>query len=295
MGAFRIAPLLGAALASVGCERAEAPTPAPAIAAPGFEPRQDLPDEVRALDLFGAWTIEAIFSPGEVRWDQGWPQILLAGSRQLEILSQCVRIGPFNYGVMDRGRIAVTIPEATPEQSSIPGLRPPPVQCARALSPDEQIASRILLTAKRAVRRPDGAVIIGAEIGSLLLRRPPGALANPRGNAPPPERPPPIGAWRFVQVNGRTLPAAEGMELLLRPSTIEWRSGCVNEARTLRIEGERLLPGDVDPFPVCERGRSEAEEAVARLFSGPIDTRMQRSGRLRLSGSGLTAELVPLT
>jgi hypothetical protein len=76
---------------------------------------------------------------------------------------------------------------------------------------------------------------------------------------------------------------------------IEWRSGCVNEARTLGVEGERLLPGAVDPFPVCERGRSEAEQAIGRLVAGPIDTVLQRSGRLTLTGSGVTARLVPLT
>jgi hypothetical protein len=297
MGA-RLALLLGAALASAGCEPRQAPpAPAPAAAQPTVEPRQDLPDEVRALDLFGAWSVDAIVAPTNVRWDQGWPMTLLAGSRQVEILSQCVTIGPFDYGVASGGLLTMRMPEAPREAANSPTLppRPAPVQCARALSPAEQMASRILLRAERGVSGPDDTVILESAVGSLRLRRPPGPLANPRGNVPPPERPPLIGAWRFVQVNGRTLPPGGSMELLLRRPIIEWRSGCVNEARTLSVEGDRLLPGPIDPFPVCERGRSQAELAIARLTSGPILTTMQRSGRLTLTGSGITAELVPLT
>jgi hypothetical protein len=291
----RLALLLGAVFASAGCEQAEAPpAPAPAPAGPAFEPRQDLPEETRALDLFGAWLVTSVRAPAPVQWEQGHQTLLLAGSRQLEILSQCVRIGPFTYGRLDRDGIAISQSEPTVAPAPDRDV-PPPVQCTRTLSPMESILPRILLTAERVVRQADGSVLLSGQAGALVLRRPDGALANPRGEAPPPERPPLIGAWRFVEVNERPLPAGGAIELLLRPPIIEWRSGCVNEARMLMVDGDRLLPGPVDPFPVCERGRDETELAIGRMTSGPIVTRMQRNGRLSLSGSGVTAELVPLT
>lgn len=127
----------------------------------------------------------------------------------------------------------------------------------------------------------------------VTLRRPQGALANPRGQAPSPALPPTLGAWRFTSVDGRVLAPGQEMELLLRPSHLEWRSGCVGEVRELRREESRLVPGASDPFPVCERGRSEAELAVGRLTEGVIDVRMARDGRVTLFGSGVTAALEP--
>lgn len=291
----RLLILRGACFALAACEPAErssAPTPAPA--APAVQPRQDLPEDVRALDLFGAWIVEAILPGPTVPAELGWEMVLLVGSRQLELLSQCVTIGPFAYGRRDHDGIVVSQPEPPVRIAGASPVQPPP-RCTRMLSPAEQVAPRILLTADRVTRRPDGALLLSGQAGSLVLRRPAAALANPRGQQPPPQRPPLIGAWRFLRVNGRDLPPNEGMELLLRPPVIEWRSGCVNEVRTVSQDGERLLPGAVDPYPVCERGRDEAELAVGKLTSGPIDTRMQRNGRLSLSGSGVTAELVPLT
>ena len=85
------------------------------------------------------------------------------------------------------------------------------------------------------------------------------------------------------------------MELLLRPHWLEWRSGCVSEVRELRTKRGLLVPGASDPFPVCERGRSEGELGVERLFAGSVSSRMERNGRLTLQGSGVTAQLEPLT
>ena len=41
--------------------------------------------------------------------------------------------------------------------------------------------------------------------------------------------------------------------------------------------------------------QSEAEVALGRLFANPVATRMSRNGQLRLQGSGVTAQLEPLT
>jgi hypothetical protein len=98
-----------------------------------------------------------------------------------------------------------------------------------------------------------------------------------------------------LSLDGDVLRSGERIELLLRPQHIEWRSGCVNEARLLRHDGGRLIPGEVDPFPVCERGRSDAEEAMERLLSAPVAFRIGADGRLSLQGSGVVAELAPLT
>lgn len=85
------------------------------------------------------------------------------------------------------------------------------------------------------------------------------------------------------------------MELLLRPRQIEWQSGCVNEARQLDRDGDMLVPGPVDAFPICERGRSEAEVAIETLFAAPIAANMGQKGELTLVGSRVRAELAPLT
>ncbi len=120
-----------------------------------------------------------------------------------------------------------------------------------------------------------------------------GAFQNPRGQAPPPV-PPSLGAWRLASIDGRTIAPDASIELLLRPRYLEWRSGCVAEVRELEREGDRLLPGKADPYPVCERGRSKAELLAGRLFSGAVALQMRPDGRLRLQGSGVAAELEPL-
>ncbi|WP_324750744.1 hypothetical protein SH591_04735 [Sphingomonas sp. LY54] len=292
--AIRYTPLtlIGASLLAAACTpAAEAPLP-PAAAdrdARVEAPRQDLSDEQRSPDLFGAWLVEGIEAPKPVARDRSWEMVLLVGVRQLELLSQCVTIGPFDYGRTSGGGIAVRQPVAPPRAEA-----PPPAQCARALSPAEAAMPAVLLSATDVQRRQDGTVLLAGPRGSALLRRPEGALRNPRGQAPPPRVPLLLGAWRFVSVDGRTVPPGEAMELLLRPTQLEWRSGCVSAVRALHREGDTLRAGESDMFPVCERGRSEAERSAERLFAGSVTTRMDADGRLRLEGSGVTAELVPL-
>jgi hypothetical protein len=169
------------------------------------------------------------------------------------------------------------------------------VQCARALSPDEQIASRILLTAERALRRPDGSVVIQSQAGSLLLRRPPAALANPRGNVPSARAP--AADRRLALRRGERAhpPARRSHGAPPAPLDDRVALGLRQRSADARRRGRTPAAGGVDPFPVCERGRSEAEQAIGRLVAGPIDTVLQRSGRLTLTGSGVTARLVPLT
>ena len=220
--------------------------------------------------------------------------VLLLGNRQLEILSQCVTIGPFDYGRTVGGGISVRQPGPQP-QSKAAGLGPAPVQCARALSPDEQALPRVLLAARKVTPTAGGRATLSGPGGSLVIRRPSGPLSNPRRQVPPPRLPSALGAWRVLSIDGRSLGAAEQIELLLRPHWIEWRSGCVNEARILGRGGDGLMPGETDPFPVCERGRSPAELAMERLTAGAIATRMTPAGLLTLTGSGVTVELVPLT
>lgn len=292
---FCLSVAIGASCSMAGCKPAEAPPAPPASgqAVQNAEPRQDLPDEQRSPDLFGAWVVESVGTPAPAPKDRSWDMILLVGARQLEVLSQCVTIGPFDYGRTGGGGIAVrqvAIP-AGPQ----PGTMPPRVQCARALSPAEAAVSSILPSVVDVERKSGGAVSLTGRAGSITLRRPQGALSNPRGQMPPPRAPLLLGAWRFVSVDGRTLAANEGMELLLRPWHLEWRSGCVNEIKELRREGDNLVPGAADPFPVCERGRSKAELSAERLFTGTVATRMGQDARLRLEGSGIVAELVPLT
>lgn len=278
------------------CDPAGAPPAAPkdeatptARVAP--EPRHDLPDEQRWPDLFGAWRVVRIDAPLEVPQDRSWDMILLVGVRQIEALSQCIAIGPFDYGRTSGGGIAVR-PIAAPPA---PGAEPPLPQCARSLSPAERALAPVLLAANEVARAPDGTVQLSGSSGTIVMRRPAGALANPRGESPPPRLPPPLGAWTFLSLDGRLVGAGGAMELLLRPRHLEWRSGCVSEVKALRRAGGRLLPGAAEPHPVCERGRSDGERVAGRLFAGPVTVMMRADGRLRLTGSGATADLIPLT
>jgi hypothetical protein len=287
--------LVLAAIAGAACKPADAPAPTRGAEPPAStpEPRSDLPDEQRTPDLFGAWRIERLSAPGLQPQGRGEDMVLLVGNRQVEILSQCVTIGPFDYGRRVGGSIIVTQAAPLPRPPSQAGVLPPP-QCARALSPAEQVLPPVLFGGGSVTRNADGSVTIAGPGGSLLLRRPSGALANPRGQTPPPPVPL-LGAWQVLSVNGSRLADNERAELLLRPHHLEWRSGCVNEARGLRREANMLLPGGIDPFPVCERGRSDAERGLEELTAGPIAARMAANGRLTLQGRGVTAELAPLT
>lgn len=298
MTAARLALGIVSALVLSACQPAPTPPASPdpdaSVEAPRSnaapEPRADLPTEQRSPDLFGSWLVETVATPGAPLRERYWDMALLVGNRQLEILSQCVTIGPFDYGRTDGGGIVVSQPALRPRLSP---SDPVPSQCARGLTPAEQAAAPILLAARTVKHDPSGAVTVAGEAGSLVLRRPVGALANPHSQTPPPKTPPLLGAWRLATLGGREV--RERIELLLRPTRIEWRSGCVNESRALRSDRNRLLPGEVDPFPVCERGRREGEKAMERLLSGPVEARTSADGRLRMSGSGVTAELVPLT
>ena len=293
--AVKLAFAAATALTLTGCEGPQ-PTPAaPAQSAPDLapaEPRGDFPEEQRAPDLFGAWLVQSVGAHDAGPADRGWETVLLVGNRQLEVLSQCITIGPFDYGRTGGGGIAVDQTPVAPRQG--PAVAPPP-QCARTRSPAEQMMGPLLLAAYQVSRERDVTVRLSGPAGAMTLRRPVGALRNPWGEAPPPRLPPLLGAWRVTSVAGRTLPETEAMELVLRPQRLDWRSGCVNETRVLAREDGRLLPGEVDPFPVCERGRSEAEIAVERLLAGAITALMARDGRLTLRGSGVIAELAPLT
>lgn len=281
---------LGCALLLIACARPPAPPPPPDSPSGSVDSSQDLPAEQRSPDLFGSWLVEEIAPAGEPPRPEPI-MILLVGSHELEAVSQCIRIGPFQYDRTAGGGIAVRQP---PPRRPTPGS-PPIAMCARGLSPNEQALAPILLAARRVERRPDGRIAISGPEGGLTMVRPVGALANPWGNAPPPPVPPALGAWRLASIDGLELAESERIELLLRSHRIEWRSGCVNQGRALHREGDRLLPGEIDPFAVCERGRTRAEEALGRLTSGPIIARMSPSGRLGLTGSGVDAEFVPLT
>lgn len=285
---------MGASLLLAACGPAQAPPAPPASdqLVPATEPRQDLPEEQRSPDLFGAWLVQTVTTSDPALQDRSWDIFLLVGVRQLEVLSQCITLGPFDYGRTVGGGIAVRQTSVLPR----PGVAaaPPLPQCARMRSPAERSIPSILLAASDVKRRGDGTVALSGRAGAMTIRRPQAALRNPRGEAPPPRVPPPLGAWRFVRVNGRTLAPNQAMELLLRPKYLEWRSGCVSEVRALQREGGKLLPGDSDPFPACERGRSDAERLAERLFADTVAFRMDAEGRLRLQGSGITAELEPL-
>ncbi len=288
------AAAIGTSLSLAACGPTQAPPAPPASdqVVHTAEPRQDLSEEQRSPDLFGAWLVQTVTTPGPALQDRSWDTVLLVGVRQLEVLSQCITIGPFDYGRTVGGGIAVRQTSVSPH----PGVAaaPPPPQCARMRSPAERAIPSILLASSDVKRLGDGAVAISGRAGALTVRRPEGALRNPRGEAPPPRLPPPLGAWRFVRVNGRPLAADQAMELLLRPKHLEWRSGCVSGVKELRQERDKLVSSDSDAFPVCERGRSEAERLAARLFAGTVAFQTDAEGRLRLQGSGVTAELDPL-
>lgn len=289
---FRLA-VAGASLSLAACGQTQAPPTPPASnqIVHTAEPRQDLPEEQGLPDLFGAWLVQTVTTAGPAPQDQSWDIVLFVGVRQLEVLSQCVTIGPFDYGRTAGGGISVRLTSVSPR----PGVAAtPPPQCARMRSPAERAIPSVLLAASDVKRLGDGTVALSGRAGALIIRRPEGALRNPRGEAPTPRVPPPLGAWRFVQVNGRTLAPDQAMELLLRPKHLEWRSGCVNEVKKLRHERDRLVLGDSDAFLVCERGRSEAERLAGPLFAGTVAFQMDAEGRLRLQGSGVTAELEPL-
>lgn len=293
MPRLRLTIAIGASVAAAACRPAEGlPTPFSGSVVQAAEPRQDLPEEQRSPDLFGAWLVQSVSTADSAPQDRFWDMVVLVGVRQLEVLSQCITIGPFDYGRTLGGGIGVRQTPVLPRPRAT--AAPVRVQCARALSPTESAMPSILLAAVDVKREADGSVMLSGRIGSVTLRRPSSALGNPRGQAPPPRVPPLLGAWRFASVNGRTLLPDERMELLLRPGRLEWRSGCVSEVKKLRSEGDKLILGDIDPFPICERGLSEAEQSASRLFIGTVVTRMGQDGRLSVQGSGVTAKLVPL-
>lgn len=283
----------GASLAAAGCEQAAPPRISAASGVDQASPRNDLPGEQRSTEFFGSWLVRILSANGTALQNYASDMILLVGINQLEVISQCVTIGPFEYFRTSTGGIRVEQIEVHPRRG--PAASPAPVQCARALSPAEAAVGPLLLGATEIQARTDGTVLLSGDEGTMILSRPAGTLKNPRGQAPPPPVPPSLGAWRFLTVNGRTLPSNEKMELLLRPGHIEFRSGCVSDVRGLRRDGDHLLPGDVEPIAACERARSPTEALVETLISAPVATRMERDGRLRLHGSGVTAELVPLT
>lgn len=294
MPRLRVIVAIGGSVAAAACRPAEAPPAQPAMNSviQVIEPRQDMPEEQRSPDLFGAWIVQSVSTANPARQDRSYEMVVLVGVRQVEVLSQCITIGLFDYGRTTGGGIAVRQTPISPRARAPATLAPP--QCARMPSPAESAMPLILLAAVDVMRQADGSVVLSGRKGRVTLRRPTGPLRNPRGYAPPPRVPPFLGGWRFVSVNGHTLPVDEAMELLLRPKRLEWRSGCVSEVRELRSEGDKLVPGDIDPFPICERGLSEVERSARRLLAGIIATRMGQDGRLRLQGSGVTAELVPL-
>ena len=290
-----------AILAAGGCKPAEGPSTPQEPGAPvasGATPalpgaRQDLPEEQRTPDLFGAWRVESVAAPDRRIHYDSMPMLLLVGNRELQILSQCITIGPFDYARTPGGGIAISQAVVTPRP---PGsdVAPAPVQCARALSPAEGTLGPLLLTARTVKPEADGGVVVAGSAGAMTIRRL-GVLPNPGGEAPPPRVPPLLGAWRVLVIDGRRLNEySQRMELLLRPAHIEWRSGCINSTKTLTLDGATLIPGEAEPFPVCERGRTEAEDAMSRLLDRPIAARMEHDGGLGLSGSGVAAELAPL-
>lgn len=294
MPRLRLTIAIGASMAAAACRPAEAP-PTPSASDPvtqAAEPRQDVPEEQRSPDLFGAWLVHSVSTTNYAPRDRSWNMIVFVGVDQLEVLSQCITVGPFDYGRTVGGGIVVRQISVSPRPRATP--TPALTQCARALSTAESAMPPILLAALDVKREADGSVMLSGQEGKVILRRPPGALGNPRGQAPPPRVPPLLGAWRFLSVNGRTLLPDESIELLLRPRHLEWRSGCVSEVREMRSEGDKLIPGDSDLFPICERGLTEAERSASRLFTDTVATRMGQDGRLRVQGSGVTAELIPL-
>jgi len=295
---LKLATALGAALAAAACKPTPVPQPAPVeqAATPLIEGREDLPEEQRSPDLFGAWLVERVEAPDPALQDRSWDMILLVGVRQLEVLSQCVTIGPFDYGRTEGGGIAIRQPSTQPSRPR-PSGKPAPVivQCARALSPAEQALPRIFFAATDVERVGQNAISISGPSGALLLRRPSGALRNPRGQSPAPRTPLLLGAWRLVSIDGRAVQPAERVELLLRPRHLEWRSGCVHEVKELQVEGYVLHPGETEPFPVCERGRSEAERSLGKLFKAAVTADMMENGALTLHGSGVAAAFQPLT
>jgi hypothetical protein len=295
MSSLKFTTAVGAVLAAAACNQSQPPAapPRPDRAVQAPEPRPDLPEEQRSPDLYGTWLVESVSVPNPLPRDRFWNQILLVGSRQLEVISQCVTIGPFDYGRTVGGGIAVSQPPATPGPGRIG--TPPIAQCARGLSPAEQALGPLLLAARDVKLGTEGAVTLTGRAGSITLRRPEGVLRNPFSQTPPPRIPPLLGAWRFVRVDGQALSSTHNMELLLRARHVEWRSGCVSEVRLLSHDRNILTPGEIDSFPVCERGRSEAEEAVGRLLADKVVIRMSEDGQLGLEGSGVTAELAPLT
>lgn len=289
---------IGAALAATACkpdDRVAAPDRAARASAPGAgipPARADLRTEEGSPDLFGAWIVRQVTNSQPAAQSESWDTILLIGLDQLEVLSQCITIGPFDYDRTVGGGISVRQSPVVPRAS--PANLPAPVKCARMLSPAEATLGPLLLAAREVRANADGTIAISGPAGTLVAHRPAGALRNPHGNMPPPRLPPLLGAWRFVAIDGRVLPPNERMELLLRPNRIEWRSGCIREARE-RAGGEtRLIPGGAIPASVCERMETASESAVGRLIGNPMIARMSQDGKLQLQGSGVTAQLEPL-
>jgi hypothetical protein len=288
---------IGAVSAAAACE------PTETVVAPdrGADPharaqpeqRADLRAEEGSPDLFGAWIVEGVGTSDTQAQAEPWDTVLLVGLNQLEVLSQCVTIGPFDYHRTGGGGIAVR--QATGTSRARPANVPTPTMCTRGLTSRERVLGPLLLAAQKVTVAKDGTISLLGPAGTLTARRPAGPLRNPRAYFPAPRLPPLLGAWRFVSVNGRMLPASQRMELLLRPRYLEWRSGCIHEARQLAATDNRLIPGEIEPLGVCERMETEAEKAVGRMVANPVAIRREQDGRLRLHGSEVTAELEPLT
>lgn len=98
--------------------------------------------------------------------------------------------------------------------------------------------------------------------------------------------------WRFVSIDGAR-PVAPEARLEFPDGRISAWLGCNGLGGDLRIEGDKLKVGPmVSTMMWCE-GVMDQERAVGELLGATPEFRIEKDGRLLLSGGGHKAELQP--
>ena len=264
--------MLAAALAVVAaCKPAEPagnalhalPPPAPQRAAP-----------VTPDALFGQWQLVRL---GGAALPEGAAIHLLVGHSGVEAVSQCVAFG-------------FRLP-GQPPPPRFPSIPVQPV-CARALSPAEERFSAVVNPILRMERRAGGQVALIGEEGEAVIARPASPVTNPFANAPRPDPRLMWGAWHVAAADGRPVGGGERIEILFGRRAVDGRSGCVPMHWAHEQQGETLTFARLAaPVPVCERGLSEAERGVERVFSGHVRIARSTATERLLVGAGGTVLL----
>jgi hypothetical protein len=270
--------ILSLGLALLACS--PAPAPAPAREKPEIAPARPAAALTHAPNTLGLWQLESLSGLDDVARSNGYPVYLAVMQERLFIASQCV---PFFFRATP-ARGGVRVSDAMPS--------PTPAICARTLSPVEALLPQVFLAANgMKLRAPDRLAVSGPN-GEAVFVRPANPVINPFGNSPEPAPTILFGDWRVLSINGQAVEGQEPIWLVFGFGRMEVFSGCVVMARSMLLRTDRILfgPAQLDA-PVCERGYSDLERALADGLSGDMAITASGPTGLRLSGQQGVIEL----